>query len=57
MFLSKVLKISGGLAGGCTLVCLCRHDEKLYFCILNQEALKLKIKLARIRIKTWASFR
>ena len=48
MFLSKVLKISGGLASGCTLVCLCRHDEKLYFCILNQEALKLKIKLARI---------
>lgn len=48
MFLSKVLKIGGGLAGGCTLVCLCLHDEKLYFCILNQEALKLKIKLARI---------
>ena len=47
MFLSKILKISGGLAGGCTLVCLCHHDEKLYFCILNQ-ALKLKIKLARI---------
>ena len=57
MFLSKMLKLSGGLAGGCTLVCLCRHDENLYFCTLNQEALKLKIKLARIRIKTWASFR
>ena len=57
MFLSKMLKISGGLAGGCTLVCLCRHDENLYFCTLNQEALKLKIKLDRIRIKTWASFR
>ena len=57
MFLSKMLKISCGLAGGCTLVYLCHHDEKLYFCILNQEALKLKIKLARIRIKTWASFR
>ena len=48
MFLSKVLKISGALAGGCTLVCLCRNDENLYFCTLNQEALKLKIKLARI---------
>ena len=48
MLLSEVLKISGGLADGCVLVCLCRHDEKLYFCILNQKALKLKIKLARI---------
>ena len=57
ILLSKVLKISGGLADGCTLVCLCRHDEKLYFCTVNQEALKLKIKLARILFKTWASFR
>ena len=48
MLLSKMLKISDSSVDGCTLVCLCHHDEKLYFCILNQEALKLKIKLARI---------
>lgn len=57
MLLYKTLKISDASVDGCTLVCLCHHDEKLYFCILNQEDLKLKIKLARILFKTWASFK